>query len=219
MPTTPARQSLSDSSLGTSSNSDLNFDGLGPRERVLMSALKLFVEKGYFNTNIPDISKMSSCSVGSIYHHFLNKEEIASVLYLEGITLFRSFLSQAVDAKDGPKDTMRKVVYAFLEFAESRPLYTRYIWLARHDEFLSQSLARPTTVGFDSLGRKMTKVIKDAIREKHISTSSAEIIWSIVFGIPLSFITDWLEGYTRKKPTEVSKELAEAVVSALFIEN
>ena len=57
----------------------------GPRERVLQASLELFVAKGYFNTNVPDISKLSKCSVGSIYHHFLNKEEIAGMLYEDGI--------------------------------------------------------------------------------------------------------------------------------------
>ena len=46
-----------------------------PRERILQASLELFVDQGYFNTNVPDISKKSKCSVGSIYHHFLNKEE------------------------------------------------------------------------------------------------------------------------------------------------
>ena len=64
--------------------------------RILAAALKLFVEQGYFNTNVPDLSRESKCSVGSIYHNFTNKEEVATALYKEGMTLFRRALQQAV---------------------------------------------------------------------------------------------------------------------------
>ncbi len=193
----------------------IDLEGLGPRERILVASLKLFVEKGYFNTNVPDISKLSKCSVGSIYHHFLNKEEIASSLYLEGISMFRAALSKAVTPEMNAEQTISSLVTTFLEFSEARPLYSRYIWLARHDEFLNQGLTRPTMVGFDELGRKLTKTFKKAIRNEEVVNRSAEVIWSIVFGIPLSFVTDWLDGYTRNTPSQAAPELAKAAVAAL----
>jgi len=198
-------------------SNQIELEGLGPRERVLVASLKLFVEKGYFNTNIPDISKLSKCSVGSIYHHFLNKEEIASSLYLDGIARFRNALSDGITNSMSAEETIKSLVTNFLEFSERRPLYSRYIWLARHDEFLNQELTRPTMVGFDQLGRKLTRTFKTAIRNKEIVDTSAEVIWSIVFGIPLSFVTDWLDGYTRRTPSEAAPELARAAVAALKI--
>ena len=67
------------------------------KERVLAAALKLFVGQGYFNTNIPDLSRESRCSVGSIYHHFKNKEEIAKALYDLSISIFRKELEKLVN--------------------------------------------------------------------------------------------------------------------------
>ena len=43
----------------TSPSQDSAESKLGPRERILQAGLKLFVEQGYFNTNVPDISKES----------------------------------------------------------------------------------------------------------------------------------------------------------------
>src|SRR5262245_32326893 len=128
-------------------------EGPGPRERILQAALELFVEQGYFNTNVPDISKRSRCSVGSIYHHFLNKEEIASQLYRDGIQQFRQALAAAIDTNATLDKTIRTLVVAFLGFAENHHLLSRYLWLARHTEFLSNKVAQPTVVGFDQLGR------------------------------------------------------------------
>ncbi len=187
----------------------------GPRERILEASLKLFVEQGYFNTNVPDISKHSRCSVGSIYHHFLNKEEIAADLYKAGIQQFRNRLTKAINSDDDLETTVNDLVVSFLGFAEENKLLSRYIWLARHTEFLNQKVSRPTTVGFDPLGRKLTKIIKGAIRKGEMQRNDAEVIWSIMFGIPLSFVRDWLDGYTKKSPTEVAPAIASACLAAL----
>ena len=189
--------------------------GAGPRERILEAALKLFVEQGYFNTNVPDISKLSRCSVGSIYHHFLNKEEIASQLYKDGITHFRKALSDGMKPNGTLQETIESVITCFMDFAEKNHLWSRYLWLARHTEFLVGEIARPTTVGFDSLGRQLTKMIKSAVRRKEIPDLNAEVIWSIIFGIPLSFVRDWLDGYTKQTPTQVAPVVATACWAAL----
>ena len=188
---------------------------LGPRERILEAALQLFVEQGYFNTNVPDISRQSKCSVGSIYHHFLNKEEIASELYRIGMRKFRDALSDGISDNASLEKTIKTVVTRFLEFSESSYLWSKYLWLARHNEFLAGELTRPTTVGFDNLGRKLTKAIKAGMRKKEIAVLNAEVIWTVIFGLPLSFIRDWLDGYTSQKPSQIAPILAEASWAAL----
>ena len=187
----------------------------GPRERVLQASLELFVAKGYFNTNVPDISKLSKCSVGSIYHHFLNKEEIAGMLYEDGIKQFRFALSEAIKDSKSVEEAVKNLVPAFLSFAESHRLLSRYLWLARHNEFLSSNVRRPTVVGFDPLGRKLTSIIKNGVRSGEIEKVEAEVFWSIVFGIPLSFVRDWLDDFTKFSPSQVSKKLSSACWSAL----
>ena len=48
---------------------------------ILSVALKLFTERGYFNTSVHDIQKQAKVSIGSIYHHFGNKEAIAKAIF------------------------------------------------------------------------------------------------------------------------------------------
>lgn len=187
----------------------------GPRERILQAALELFVEQGYFNTNVPDISKRSRCSVGSIYHHFLNKEEIASRLYEQGIKQFRDALSGAIDAERSLEQNITSIVVTFLTFAEEHLLLSRYLWLARHNEYLSADVRHPTVVGLDELGRKLTKAVKNGMRSGEIPPMKAEVFWSIVFGLPLSFMRDWLDGYTKTSPREIAPTLARGSWAAL----
>ncbi|MDR2337942.1 MAG: TetR/AcrR family transcriptional regulator [Deltaproteobacteria bacterium] len=189
--------------------------GQGPKERILTTALELFVEKGYFNTNIPDISSSSKCSVGSIYHHFLNKEEIASHLYEVGIKKFRSAITEVIDINEHPKKVFKAIVIAFLYFSEHNKSLAKYLWLARHNEFLSRKVTKPTVVGFDILGRQLTKVIKKAIHNGDIAPLNAEVIWTLIFGLSLSYILDWLDGTAKVSPSEIAPVIAEASWSAL----
>ncbi len=190
-------------------------ESIGPKERILQASLQLFVEQGYFNTNVPDISKLSRCSVGSIYHHFINKEEIAAQLFKDGLAKFRAALSKVMDVNQDVEKNIRAIVVAFLDFAESHHQLSRYLWLARHNEFIGSKVKHPTVIGFDELGRKLTVMLKKGIRTKQIPNLKAYIYWNIIFGIPLSFIRDWLDGYTQNSPREVSKILADACWGAL----
>lgn len=186
-----------------------------PRQRILGAALKLFVEQGYFNTNVPDLSRDSKCSVGSIYHNFKNKEEVATALYDECIGSFRKALQDSVEGTEDPEQFLKKLVKAFLQFSEINYQLSKYIWLCRHHEFMTGIIRHPTRVGFDDLGRKLTRIIKQGIRSGHIRPLKANIIWSILFGIPLGYVRDWLDGYNDEPPTKVADELADACWRAL----
>jgi AcrR family transcriptional regulator len=176
----------------------------------MAAALKLFVEQGYFNTNVPDLSRDSKCSVGSIYHNFKNKEEVAKALYLEGITAFRAALERSIDLKESPEHNVKKLVTSFVRFSEVNHQLSRYIWLCRHNEFMSGIIQHPTRVGFDHLGRTLTASLKQGIRDKQIRPLKANVIWSILFGIPLAYVRDWLDGFNTTPPSKVAAELADS---------
>lgn len=188
-----------------------------PRQRILAAALKLFVEPGYFNTNIPDLSRESHCSIGSIYHTFKNKEEIAAALYAEGIRAFREALTNALPQKCDEKGTLINVVKAFMLFSEVNHQLSKYIWLCRHHEFLDERVQSPTRVGFDKLGRTLTKSIRSGVKKGLLRELPAPILWSILFGTPLAYIRDWLDGYNPEPPSKVADEIADACWRALSV--
>lgn len=193
----------------------VDISAFSPRERILGAALKLFVEQGYFNTNVPDLSRESKCSVGSIYHNFKNKEEVASALYLEGISAFRRALEASVGNTTDVEKLVKTTVKSFLEFSEVNFQLSRYIWLCRHNEFMTGMIKHPTMIGFDRLGRTLTRTIKSGIRDGKIRPIKANVLWSIMFGIPLAYVRDWLDGYNPDPPRVVAADIAEACWRAL----
>jgi AcrR family transcriptional regulator len=185
------------------------------KQRIMAAALKLFVEQGYFNTNVPDLSKLSRCSVGSIYHTFKNKEEIAASLYEESIAAFRQALTKSIEKAGEPEEVVKSLVTSFMTFAEVNHQLSRYIWLCRHGEFLDKISSHPTSVGFDALGRKLTRSIRKGEKSGQIRTLPAQILWSVIFGIPLAYVRDWLDGFNKVSPIHASETIADAVWRAL----
>ena len=46
------------------------------KRRIFNTAIKLFSEKGYDNTNIEEITAIAGVAKGSLYYHFAKKEAI-----------------------------------------------------------------------------------------------------------------------------------------------
>lgn len=192
-----------------------DFSSYTPKQRIMAAALKLFVDQGYFNTNVPDLSRESKCSVGSIYHNFKNKEEVARAVYLEAMSAFRSALKESVKSKTDVESIVKTLVKSFLQFSEVNHQLSRYIWLCRHNEFMTGIIRHPTMVGFDELGRILTKAIRTGVKEEKLLPLKANIIWSILFGIPLGYVRDWLDGYNLEPPSAVADQLADSCWRAL----
>jgi len=65
------------------------------RRQILDAALELFLETGVGDCRVDDLFERSGASVGSFYHHFGSKPELAAALYLEILERFHSdFLAE-----------------------------------------------------------------------------------------------------------------------------
>src|SRR5690348_10624959 len=64
------------------------------RTAILAAALACFQAKGVRATTIDDVHRQAGVSVGSIYHHFASKEQLARTVYVEGLRAYQSALLQ-----------------------------------------------------------------------------------------------------------------------------
>ncbi|WP_026402538.1 TetR/AcrR family transcriptional regulator [Actinomadura rifamycini] len=96
----------------------------GLHDRILASALHLFVERGYRGTSLQDIATGVGCSKASLLYHFSNKEAILTELM---VPVMRE--AERLDARLDGLDGADAAVAAVTEFAELAIRYRREVKL------------------------------------------------------------------------------------------
>src|SRR5881397_3930751 len=91
------------------------------RRAILDAALAVFTERGYHQASIEEIRDRSYASVGSIYHHFGGKEELAAALYLEGLRDYHERFLAVLRARRDVETTVRGIVAGHLRWMADHP--------------------------------------------------------------------------------------------------
>lgn len=161
-----------------------------PRQLVLDAVLLLFNQRGYFATSVQDISRESGVSIGSIYHHFGDKEGIARDLYHALAEQMSSKISW-ISARQGTvHDQCRAVVRTLFEMTEDEPLVMDFMLYAKHREFLPDEKPICSSRPFE-LMRTIVTAGMDAgeIRRMDVMVASTSL-----FGGPIRMIVARLDG-------------------------
>ncbi|MCP4338793.1 MAG: TetR/AcrR family transcriptional regulator [Desulfobulbaceae bacterium] len=145
---------------------------------ILSVALKLFTERGYFNTSVHDIQKQAQVSIGSIYHHFANKEAIAKALFVHIEERMNGVITEIMREKNTAHDRCRAVIAYLFEAAESDPDAIQYMLYAKHREFMPDEKpvcsSRPFTL--------MKEMVADGMANGEIRTMDANVAAVNIFG-------------------------------------
>lgn len=108
--------------------------GEGTRERVLAAARRLFVRRGYFNTAMPEIVREAGVSVGSIYHHFADKQAIASALYRETMEGILAAMREQAEPEPTARGRLQALTRLLYDACERDPDRLEYMLFVRHSE-------------------------------------------------------------------------------------
>ena len=114
-------------------------------ERVIAAALQLFTQRGYFSTSVPDMARAAQVSVGSIYHHFKDKEDVARALYLGLVARLQETLTDISREHTTAHDRCRAIMAMLFELTESNRDAMDFMLYAKHLRFCRTSArcARP----------------------------------------------------------------------------
>ncbi|NYB51077.1 MAG: TetR/AcrR family transcriptional regulator [Methanobacteriaceae archaeon] len=82
-------------------------------QKILNSALSLFVEKGFHGTSTAEIARTAGVATGTLFHYFKTKEELIDQLYIYSK---ESILEEVQDDYDKAKPLKENVKSLWLKF-------------------------------------------------------------------------------------------------------
>lgn len=89
------------------------------KDRLALSALELFAERGFVGTSIRDIAKATGLSISNIYHHFGNKEGLLLSILEAASQRVLSNLQEASSQPGTPLERLRRLIETHLQLSRS----------------------------------------------------------------------------------------------------
>ena len=166
------------------------------QDEILLAALKLFAQKGYFNTSLTDITEVAGIkNTSAIYQHFKNKQTIATQLYT---TIFDSLNISVDDIRrrnQKSSEQLRGVVDLFFKLADDAPDVMQFLLILKLNEFLPLEQPVMETAAFV----KMIKIIQSGIKAGEIRNIDPLLAYAHFFGIINNTLQMVLTGALDKK--------------------
>lgn len=97
------------------------------KQEILQAALACFTEHGVDATTIEMIRDRSGASIGSLYHHFGNRERIIAALYLEGVREYAALLEAGLLDTLPAEDCVKLFVTCYIDWVVAHPDWARFI--------------------------------------------------------------------------------------------
>lgn len=166
------------------------------KHEILQAALVCFTEHGVDATTIEMIRDRSGASIGSLYHHFGNKDRIIAALYLEGTEQYAQLLADGFARAKDARDCVRLLVTSYIDWVVANPDWARFILHSRgrveageRGDDLREANRRHYQHILDALAGYRAKGI---FRELPIDCFA-----SLVIGPTHDFARNWLAGRTQ----------------------
>lgn len=172
------------------------------RDEILVAALKLFAEKGYFNTSLSDIGEQTGISTGAIYHQFKNKQAIAGALYKDVISSLNNSIDDIRRRSNTPVEQLRAIVDFMFSLAEQAPEVMRFLLSSRHTEFLPEEKPLSGAVPYD----KIRKILLAGMQTGDLRRMDPMLAYACFFGVIDKAILLMLDGMFGKEIENIQAE-------------
>lgn len=147
------------------------------KKKIISASIKLFNEKGYYDTNIKDIAKEANIVHSSIYYYFKNKENIAREIFdniIEKIT--KISLDIYKNKPDLLLNIMIKYILIFKFVALNKATQALYYDIVQYSDYDNENLERLKDTFFQEvkvLFKKYDVELSEKRLKAYILTSDA----------------------------------------------
>jgi len=187
------------------------------RETILNAAREIVSSRGVDGISIRKIAGMIEYSPAIIYHYFKNKEEIVEILIEENYRKILAALSSFNTSDKTPEEKLRESSKSFIMLAVQMGDAYKSIMLNDSETVLTHTSVLQRGAAYE---RPAIAMLCKALQElpgfnEKADTQvelTAQIIWSLAFGLSLRLIVEQVDDVQRQRLIE---HTAEFVLSAL----
>ncbi|MBB1520918.1 TetR/AcrR family transcriptional regulator [Aquipseudomonas guryensis] len=178
------------------------------KHEILQAALACFTEFGVDATTIEMIRDRSGASIGSLYHHFGNKEHIIAALYLAGTGEYAELLEQGFGTADSAEACVKLLVTSYIDWVAANPDWARFILHSRGRVEASErgdELREANRLHFQRIFEALS-----GYREQGLfKPMPVDCFASVIIGPTHDFARNWLAGRTQTQLADCRQLLAQ----------
>lgn len=179
------------------------------KRHILRCALTCFLEHGLESTTIDIIRQRSGASVGTLYHHFHNKEGLAAALFFTALDDHRANVWPEIEAAGTTRQVIEALVTRYMDWVTNEPELARFMFLAR-----ASVAAGPYREELTQRNREQYGVIHRWLAEGQsqgdIRSLPRETYASLLLGQAENYCRAWLAGRVPTPPSEHAMLFSEA---------
>ena len=166
------------------------------QDEILLAALKLFVEKGYFNTSLIDIKDAVGIkTTGAIYQHFKTKQMIASQLHANILNSLSISIDDIKRKNEKPSEQLRGIVDLMFKLTDEAPDVMRFLLILNIKEFLPEAKPLHETGAII----KIIRIIEAGIKAGEIRNITPQLGYAHFFGVIENTLKLVLTGFFDRK--------------------
>jgi AcrR family transcriptional regulator len=180
------------------------------RRALLDAGLALFLAHGVVETTLDDLLQRSGASVGSLYHHFGGKEELADALYIECLSGYHADARTTLDAAKTNEAGVRAIVTQHLGWTSAHPDQSCYLIAYRDHE------VRPASDDLRALNKSFYGYLETwLLARTNVERKRLPVVVAQWIGPAHNFARHWLTGNTSIAPRDAAGFLADGAWAAL----
>jgi AcrR family transcriptional regulator len=185
------------------------------RERILRAALECYTELGYDRTTVALIRERSGVSNGALFHHFPNKEAIASALYLAAMRSVQEGYWATLNERPATlRDAVGGIVGKMLAWIESNQQWARFLYARGQLDWSTDAAGELRTIN-----RDLVLAYRDWL-DPFITTGQVRdlpmvVMVAVVTGPSHAIAQRWLAGQIDGSLVSYADDLIDAAVAGL----
>ncbi len=150
------------------------------QDEILQAALKLFAQKGYFNTSLTDIKDAVGLKTTSgIYQFFKTKQAIALALRENILDSLSISIDDIRRRNRKASEQLREIVDLLFKLTDDAPEIIGFLLFINIGEFLPEQPSLLETAPFN----KIRRILQNGIKEGEIRSLDPMLAYNYFFGI------------------------------------